>query len=91
MENAEVALTGMWGGESSSQRNEPTTWTETILKFERNTDDTFGLNTTTGRITGHGLSCDIKKLLRWYSQYYQNNQSVINGTRFLQHPFNVPV
>jgi len=56
MENAEVALTGMWGGESSSQRNEPTTWTETILKFERNTDDTFGLNTTTGRITGHGLS-----------------------------------
>ena len=47
----EHLLNGLWAGESNSHRNEPTTWSDTLLVFEHGKD---GKNA--GKVSGEGTS-----------------------------------
>ena len=51
LDHPELLLSGLWAGESSSHRNEPTTWSDTILRFEHGKD---GKNA--GTVSGEGTS-----------------------------------
>lgn len=51
LDHPELLLSGLWAGESNSHRNEPTTWSDTILHFEHGKD---GKNA--GTVSGEGTS-----------------------------------
>ena len=51
LDHPELLLSGLWAGESNNHRNEPTTWSDTILHFEHGKD---GKNA--GTVSGEGTS-----------------------------------